>query len=799
MSVKRCVECGSPQGVDNGEGIEGDGGRNASNPDKLVLRARDLELAAGIDAVDAELARLQAVRDHLSASRQALHSQLSIIPNVPREIWSMIFKIHGELCRAGLPMRSSAGMAVHCPLMPVCREWRDIAVATPSLWSYIALHMGTPLKLEILPVDVAQSVVNLCLVRSRLHALDIVVSTGGADKDIIQYSGILHQLLSESPRILSLVLDIPVLFNVLNGLPGPFGQLRSLNLTNIHWCIRDITDEFWRELTCAPIESLSLMGSDPTRANFAWDKIQELRTDSVDLLMACLADPSCPLRVAELAGHSNAHCTYVHPIRNLTVRSLRVNCNHQHSGSLFKLLQLPQLEELSILNCDHISWADDIGLNIAAFLSYANIKSLTLNVDLSRGERTMQELALSPSLANLRTLHVEDFWTDRDMTPISQEHEHFYEFALHILAPHGQGPILPALETFTYRVHPERFARGAFYHPALKGEVQLMEFLSEIDQFLTNRASACCKLKKCVLKGGGRRPDVFPSFIRRVEEFQRNGMIFEFDERDLDQIQVPNLVGPDNELTVRVDHLNLLQNVQHIPHILVGRKRGSNAPEAGMNRRRTGVQRDDLMCEIRGVSDYGGADLHMSPGVIEQCEKSKVGMTIHEHDLRNVDLDVGVGAVIVVDEGVQKCTISSPRQSDGEKRTQTERTAVCTHFSMTTVSPVVLRDITSPAPQDRNSVKRSSVRSWSRTQSPNTGDRAKASSFSISPTSRKAAFILSSTVWYTTETRRTPVMKYEMSVYCCRGVRFIGRYESKEELRIQCLWEELETGRHYPA
>ncbi|KAJ7115250.1 hypothetical protein C8R44DRAFT_794305 [Mycena epipterygia] len=539
--MERCVACGSLK-WDDGTYINAERPANETlSNNAQFLRQRDIQLSAAIDITDAELARLNTLRRNLNALREDHRSSMSSIRRVPNEIWSSVFDIHGQLRRADLLLDSNEGMSVHLPVMLVSREWRDIAISTPALWSFIPLHMGR--GFPCLPVNVAETQINLQLSRSKQHLLDIVVTASGFNsEDLIPYLSILERLFGESRRINSLVLDMRITFPILPKLSTPFENLRSLTISDTGFCIGDSDENFWNEITRAPINSLSLKTAKPKHAQFGWTQIHELRTDDVALLMTRLEFPAKSLRRVELIGYSRSgpDGQDIRRIQNSAVRSLHIHCQHSESVLVLQNLELPELQELSLKDCDHINWRENIGPNLFTFLSHTRIQSLTLNIDLSNEIGTLQHVF--KSLLHLRHLNVSDFWTDGDMTPISEEHEHWFAFPLSILRS-SKEPVLPVLESFAYRVFPGRFTgtTNFFSSSALVEDLGFMQFLREVDDLLNNRMNRSSKkspikLKKFVLQGGGRALDDFPSFLRRIEKHKKNGLVFEFDETDMDSM-----------------------------------------------------------------------------------------------------------------------------------------------------------------------------------------------------------------------------------------------------------------------
>ncbi|KAJ7159286.1 hypothetical protein C8R43DRAFT_994408 [Mycena crocata] len=501
MRFERCSECTSPRwihedGPEPNSNVTTRSNEQLDNSNEARLRARDVVLSAEMVLLSAEVARLQAVQCRVASERQDLRAKLSTIPVVPAELWAEIFETHGESCRADIAQEdSNERMAVHFPLMCVCRKWCDIVVATPSLWAFIALYMGTH---RPLPVEAAQNAVDLYLSRSSQHLLDVVVSAYGHSlTDITPYSHILRRLLMESKRMRSLVLDIPLTFPFFTKLDGPFDTLHSLTITDTRWSIGTTADDFWRELRRAPIRSLAVEDTPTEQIQFAWERIEHLRTDRVELVMERLGDPSFTKVV------------------NSSVRSLKLECRQPHSYILLQNAELPSLESLSY------------------FVSRAEIQSLSLEIDFAK------ELEMLPgvldALPNLRSLNVQDFWADLygDMTPLSEDHPDWFAFPLRLIC---DPDVLPALEIFTYRLYPYRFSAGYSASP-LQDNVLFLKFLQDVDNFLLNRINVAdtvtaSPLKKIVLRGGGKNLDDVPVFLRRIEQYEKNGLVFDYDETD---------------------------------------------------------------------------------------------------------------------------------------------------------------------------------------------------------------------------------------------------------------------------
>ncbi|KAJ7175191.1 hypothetical protein C8R43DRAFT_943458 [Mycena crocata] len=539
MHLQRCSQCTSLHWVNGSPETHLSATPRPNEPldisNNTLLRACDVELSGELPLVHEELARFHGVQREIAPEHQNLHAKLCMVNSVPGELWAEIFHIHGDICRASIARADSEKrMAIHFPLMSVCRKWHD----TPAIWSFIALYMGT---YPPLPVEAAEKVVDLHLSRSGQCLLDVVVTAHApSSTEIAPYSQILHRLLEESGRMWSLVLDIPLTFPLLTKLDGPFDKLQSLTVSDTRWSVGTSPDDFWRELHRAPIRSLAVEDTLTEQIQFDWERINRLRTDRIELLMERLGDPAGVLCEVEFVGYS--HTWDLDPssfatVVNSRVRLLKIDCRQPYSDLLLQHGQLPILETLELAGCDHIQWRDSIGPHLHDFISVSQIQSLSLEVDFS-GEVQMLHRVLG-ALPRLRSLKVEDFWTDGDMTPISEDHEHWFAFPIRGICDQN---VLPMLETFTYRVFPSRFCGAqSLDSRSLQDNLLFMEFLRDLDDFLSNRihrevatTRAASPLKKIVLRGGGKSLADFPTFLQQIELYKKKGLVFDFDETDLD-------------------------------------------------------------------------------------------------------------------------------------------------------------------------------------------------------------------------------------------------------------------------
>ncbi|KAJ7175010.1 hypothetical protein C8R43DRAFT_1201507 [Mycena crocata] len=547
MEIEHCITCGSLKWKDPEKQEAPDNvAKETRNPTEKFLQRRERELSAALNTVDAELARFNSLRRSLETLREENLSSRSPIRRMPTELWSSIFTLYGQIQRSdpSLSMDINKRMSVHFPLMLVSTNWRKIVQSTPSVWSFIALLMGR--DWQKLPVEVARTQVELRLARSGNHPLEVVITASGLrSEDLPLYSDIVARLLGDSNRINSLVLNMHVTFPVLPKLSGTFDYLTVLTISDSGFCISDSDTDFWNEITSASIAKLALEGVKPQHAEFKWDKIHELRTDNVTLLLERL-DVSSTLRRVDLIGYRRIATAPqdIRRVRNSTLRSLNINCCHSESVLLVRYQEFSALEDLSLTECDHLNWRENVGPALGAFVSHTRLQSLTVSIDLAKEGCILANVF--KSLVHLRTLNVSDFWTDADMTPISEGHEeHTYEFPLNILYTGDQRPVLPALEVFSYRVFPERFSDRSgvtdlsswIISCPLRNDYEFISFSLQLDNLLHNRMNESrTKLKKFTLLGGGRTLDDFPSFRRRMEKYEKDGLVMEFDEIDFDSM-----------------------------------------------------------------------------------------------------------------------------------------------------------------------------------------------------------------------------------------------------------------------
>ncbi|EJD46224.1 hypothetical protein AURDEDRAFT_184515 [Auricularia subglabra TFB-10046 SS5] len=126
-------------------------------------------------------------RDTLMTSMTQARALLRTLATIPEDALSLIFH---EACVARSPLLPGAGIvidqdAVAMPyhIASVCRHWRSTALATPSLWTYIALpeHEWGKEHCELF-----QGHLDLVTRRSGVLPLDVVVLAGFRRPSVIQ-------------------------------------------------------------------------------------------------------------------------------------------------------------------------------------------------------------------------------------------------------------------------------------------------------------------------------------------------------------------------------------------------------------------------------------------------------------------------------------------------------------------------------------------------------------------------------------------------------------------------------------
>lgn len=104
----------------------------ASSPDPVVIL--EAPLPVGVRGIDAKLSVLRIMTERLLQDRKRALQASAPIKRLPPELLSRMFELAARE-HQNLPWRISL----------VCRSWREVALATPSLWSNISIGHILPL------------------------------------------------------------------------------------------------------------------------------------------------------------------------------------------------------------------------------------------------------------------------------------------------------------------------------------------------------------------------------------------------------------------------------------------------------------------------------------------------------------------------------------------------------------------------------------------------------------------------------------------------------------------------------
>ncbi|KAL1662191.1 hypothetical protein GGF50DRAFT_59507 [Schizophyllum commune] len=141
--------------------------------EKSELERKSKSDVASLVVYDDAILHLQQVLDRLNTDRQTLQdsmdskrAMLGPIRRLPDEILAEIisFSILGTFSR-----HPDSTYIAHHPVLQVCRHWRDLGIATPHIWSKITLFPRV--------YDWWDTILRLCLVRSKAHSLQVYLSS----------------------------------------------------------------------------------------------------------------------------------------------------------------------------------------------------------------------------------------------------------------------------------------------------------------------------------------------------------------------------------------------------------------------------------------------------------------------------------------------------------------------------------------------------------------------------------------------------------------------------------------------
>jgi len=178
---------------------------------QTILRSeKDLaDYDTEISQLEYQLSVLKTRREQLKRHLSSYHSLLSPVRHLPTELLSYIFDICCERNRFVLwddPKRY--GPPTSFLLSAVCSSWRQVALATPTIWANLDLSfpnasdhrmnpkIDDPEMQEMQPLAPA---IELCVERSRQAPLNLWLRGGSLD-DLLDKYGIMANLLRHSSR-----------------------------------------------------------------------------------------------------------------------------------------------------------------------------------------------------------------------------------------------------------------------------------------------------------------------------------------------------------------------------------------------------------------------------------------------------------------------------------------------------------------------------------------------------------------------------------------------------------------------
>ncbi|KAF7329721.1 F-box domain-containing protein [Mycena kentingensis (nom. inval.)] len=426
--------------------------------------------------------------------------------HIPVEIWMAIFEMHASICWKDRAPDLDANktdikrlMAAHHPLMLVCRVWRDIAVATPSLWTVVAFHLGP--QPESLAVKHAYPVIARQLERSKGFGLEggLSATFNGTDLlDLKSYTPALELLFSASARFVSLFLtDVYALRS--RG-PGPGAALQRLHLpTNFPRLQRlSFIQEggafakpsgdapFWNAVQRAPTLRYFRM-SRVEDISVPLGVLDDLDASTARCLLWNLSRAECRVQNAELLPGPPSIQTY-EPQSNATLKRLTVDGRNDDAVMLLTQFNPSALVQLRIHNFDGDVWTEAhngrLVLPVILATNYASIQHLALHaIDYSKDAYEAGLKAVLQGLPLIRILDVSDCF--RDGLGDYGEGVVLNQFPLHVLStlrppddadakdhdpttlqpPAPSQLPLPLLERLTYRVEPRIFEHRGMQFP----------------------------------------------------------------------------------------------------------------------------------------------------------------------------------------------------------------------------------------------------------------------------------------------------------------------------------------------
>ncbi|KAJ7633148.1 hypothetical protein FB45DRAFT_522992 [Roridomyces roridus] len=306
---------------------------------------------ARIAQLGAEMEKLQRLMDSLLAEREKCHQTLADykypILTLPAEITSEIFLQF----LPSYPERSRV-IGPHSPsfLLQICRQWRDVALTTPALWSTVEL---------ILRVDSSRyhaqqlDLLKMWLQRSGNCSLSVLLeSIIGVDDDRTIVEECIDALLCHASRWQ----DMEIILSP-EGLRKIAGSMPLLHSLTIGMESREERPKTPVALfTDAPaLKRVLLYGSfDPFLVALPWFQITTLRAEAlyakeaIEILRHATMLEDCSLDILsnDSPEPSTASSIPPLPLRSLRLQSVGAFTDEMHQ--LFKALRLPVLQTLSV-------------------------------------------------------------------------------------------------------------------------------------------------------------------------------------------------------------------------------------------------------------------------------------------------------------------------------------------------------------------------------------------------------------------------------------------------------------------
>ncbi|KAJ7633178.1 hypothetical protein FB45DRAFT_1058143 [Roridomyces roridus] len=305
---------------------------------------------ARIAQLDIEIQKLQRLMDPLLAEREQCTQTVADfrikypVLTLPAEITSEIF-LH---FLPSYPRRPTIiGPQSPSLLLQICRQWRDVALATPSLWSTVELYL-----------DYAgyhahkRDLFKKWLQRSGNCVLSIRLEYDMDDEERVAISGeCVEALLCHASRWQDLEIIWP--FEGLRNIAGSMPLLRSVTVGPCEWGERPETPVVL--FTEAPALRNAVLPNffDPFAIILPWSQITTLFADAlrldeaIEILRQSTTLEHCTITTIYDGDASAASLIPPLPVRSLTLR-FSASSTAARLLHLFAALNLPLLETLAV-------------------------------------------------------------------------------------------------------------------------------------------------------------------------------------------------------------------------------------------------------------------------------------------------------------------------------------------------------------------------------------------------------------------------------------------------------------------